>query len=103
MATSNVAPPQHSSEKQAGWPSRELNSGPDLTRSIVRRRVASRLWWASRIVVSVTSTFVCSPSHLASASGPCESRIDLALGSGLASASLAGAGTSMLPAGALPL
>jgi len=37
-------------------------------------RVASSDWWASRMVVSVISTFFCASIQSASAFGPCSSR-----------------------------
>mmetsp|Transcript_26967 Transcript_26967/g.45119 ORF Transcript_26967/g.45119 Transcript_26967/m.45119 type:complete len:213 (-) Transcript_26967:892-1530(-) len=63
MHTSNVAPPQHSTLKASA--SRVLATLAPLTRSSVRTLVASRDWWASRIVVSVTSTrwLACAGSH----------------------------------------
>ena len=59
MATSKVAPPQHSSENSPGA-MRAHRPARCATMSSVRMRVASSDWWPSRIVVSVTSTCVCS-------------------------------------------
>jgi hypothetical protein len=57
MATSKVAPPQHSRLKQARQ--RRARRPGDAVMSNERMRVASSDWCASRIVVSVTSTRSC--------------------------------------------
>ena len=53
-ATSYVAPPQHSTENSSGVI--RPTYGAIRIRSLVRTRVASSDWCASRNVVSVTST-----------------------------------------------
>ena len=63
-----MAPPHISSEKQSARKS-AVPSAP-LTMSRVRMRVESRLWCASRMVVSVTSSFFCSMTQRLTASGP---------------------------------
>ena len=68
IATSNVAPPQHSSEYALA--SAQLVSLAMLAISIVRRRVASSDWCASRHVVSMMSVPGYSRTALAKASGP---------------------------------
>lgn len=68
IATSNVAPPQHSSEYALA--SAQLVSLAILAISIVRRRVASSDWCASRHVVSMMSVPGYSRTALAKASGP---------------------------------
>lgn len=68
IATSNVAPPQHSSEYALA--SAQLVSLAILAISIVRRRVASSDWCASRHVVSIMSVPGYSRTALAKASGP---------------------------------
>jgi len=73
IATSNVAPPQHSSEY--AFASAQLVSLAMLAMSIVRKRVASRDWWASRHVVSMMSVPGYSRTALAKASGPCSAMI----------------------------
>ena len=45
-----------------------------LTMSRVRIRVDSRLWWASRMVVSVSSSFFCPSTQFFTASGPSASK-----------------------------
>ena len=65
---SKVAPPHISSEKQSAMKS-AVPSAP-FTMSRVRMRVESRLWCASRMVVSVTSSFFCSITQRLTASGP---------------------------------
>ena len=47
--------------------------GATATRSLVRTRVASSDWWASRKVVSVTASGVCSRSAAANPTGPSSS------------------------------
>lgn len=69
MATSNVAPPQHSSAYADDSASRV--AGVMASRSCVRTRVASRLWCASRHVVSITSVPGCARTAVANALGPC--------------------------------
>jgi hypothetical protein len=68
MATSNVAPPQHSSEYALA--SAQLVSLAILAMSIVRSRVARSDWCASRHVVSIMSVPGYSRTALAKASGP---------------------------------
>ena len=53
-ATSYVAPPQHSTREQLGRGPRDVRG--DRQQVLVRTRVASSDWWASRKVVSVTAT-----------------------------------------------
>ena len=65
---SNVAPPHISSEKQSARMS-AVPSAP-LTMSRVRRRVESSDWCASRIVVSVMSSFFWFSTQSFTASGP---------------------------------
>ena len=65
---SNVAPPHISSEKQSAMKS-AVPSAP-FTMSRVRILVESRLWCASRVVVSVTRSFFCSITQRLTASGP---------------------------------
>ena len=65
---SNVAPPHISSEKQSARMS-AVPSAP-LSMSRVRRRVLSRDWCASRIVVSVMSSFFWPRTQSLTASGP---------------------------------
>ena len=101
-ATSKVAPPQHSNEN-ARASSLPATAAP-LARSIVRTRVASSDWCASRIVVSVTSTRVCARTQRAIASGPSASSTALALGSGAGALARGGVGgASGHAAGARPL
>ena len=68
IATSNVAPPHISSEY--AFASAQLVSFAMFTISIVRRRVASKDWCASRHVVSMISTPGYSRTAFANASGP---------------------------------
>ena len=70
-ATSYVAPPQASTESSPGRVC--ATAGAAASRSRVRTRVASRDWWASRNVVSVTASAVCSRRVRAKPSGPCSS------------------------------
>ena len=73
MATSKVAPPHISREKRP--PPRWLVASAMRSRSKVRKRVAISDWWASRMVVSVISSFFCLRAHSASPSGPFSSRM----------------------------
>ncbi len=70
-ATSYVAPPQHSTDSSSG--SVRPTYGATRSRSLVRTRVASRDWCASRKVVSVTSTPVRERRSAAKPSGPSSS------------------------------
>src|SRR5580692_3297268 len=53
--------------------------------SSVRRRVASSDWWASRMLVSVSSTRCCCSIHCANCAGPSSSSFCLVPGSGCGS------------------
>mmetsp|Transcript_9721 Transcript_9721/g.24162 ORF Transcript_9721/g.24162 Transcript_9721/m.24162 type:complete len:219 (-) Transcript_9721:1442-2098(-) len=70
-ATSNVAPP-HISSEPAFCRMCEV-AGATLSMSMVRMRVASRDWCASRMVVSVSSTPLCARTALAQPSAPSRS------------------------------
>ena len=68
MDVSNVAPPHISSENRSAW--RRAYRSATRSMSDVRIRVASSDWWASRIVVSVTSSRLLLAHPLANFSGP---------------------------------
>ncbi len=82
MATSKVAPPQHSSDSSCGKPRAQAAAEPTMSK--LRMRVASSDWWASRMVVSVTSTRRCSRIHAAKPCGPSLSNSCLAPSAGAA-------------------
>ena len=69
--TSKVAPPHISIENTSEVPlNAAFVASAALSKSAVRIRVARRLWWASRHVVSVTRAFWCSRTAFARALGP---------------------------------
>ncbi|CUP69669.1 Uncharacterised protein [Flavonifractor plautii] len=67
-----MAPPHISREKQ----SLRISAVPSaaLSMSRVRTRVERRDWWASRMVVSVMSSFFCPSTQSRTASGPFSSK-----------------------------
>ena len=67
-----MAPPHISREKASARIS--LVAAAPLHISRVRTRVARRLWWASRMVVSVRRSFFCPRTQSRTASGPLASR-----------------------------
>src|SRR3984885_5925936 len=67
-ATSYVAPPQHSTDNSCGMV--RARYGATMFSPLVRTRVASSDWWASRKVVSVTRTPEESRNQRAKPSGP---------------------------------
>ena len=66
-ATSNVAPPQHSSEKSSGSSRARYPAAPSMSNVLIR--VANSDWCASRNVVSVTATAGWARSAAANAAG----------------------------------
>ena len=95
MAVSNVAPPHISRLNRPGI-SRAVASAT-FTKSYVRNRVANNDWWASRIVVSVSSSGFCFRTHWQNLSGPSvSSRSRSPLGTGPETVGTTGVGSSRL-------
>ena len=86
---------------QAVFPEVEVHvqRSPSIrTLEVTRTRVASSDWWASRQVVSITSSGWCSRTALANAAGPCASK-SCRQPSGGAPAGTAGTSGTMLAGG----